>query len=333
MLHGVYGLMTLIRFIVRLGLVTVISFIGSIDGRQQPRSKDNSATIHQANAGTAIKQSQKQQTPPKIASDTNPFLEYYPRQGSTIPSVGSSFYFQENKKLVKRSINSSLLKKAILIFYGDWCPHCDSFLKTFTQYFDVIELSGITTIFIAVPTIEKLKNWKAPTLNEFKTAENKISSYEIKLLKNKSFVVAIGDKSVLKTSGVDGLPVIVVVKNEKEMFRAVGEQASQFVNLSNQTTLKQFLEIWGKDKLKTDQTIENDLDKKLTSLNIDDKKDYSNTKYKKKSATKMNRRIIGSKKLRSAYKCKKYSNTVNRKKAKKCTEKLNEFDYSKLKVY
>jgi thiol-disulfide isomerase/thioredoxin len=177
--------MKLTKLIVKLMLLVIISFSGSMGGNQQPRSSGNSATIHQANAGTTAKQSQKQQNSSKSASDPNPFLEYYPRQGSTIPSVSASFYFQENKKLVKRSINSSFLQKAILIFYGDWCPYCDSFLKTFAQHFDIIRLSGITIIFVAVPAIERIKNWKNPTLDEFKDAENKISTYEIKLLKNK----------------------------------------------------------------------------------------------------------------------------------------------------
>jgi thiol-disulfide isomerase/thioredoxin len=271
------------------------------------------------------------QTQTEKLTTNNHFLEYYPRQGTPMPKESASFYFLDGKKLVKKSINSNSLRKTVLIFFGDWCPHCDAFLQNFANDVNILKSSGVTVIFVSVPSIERLKNWSDPSVEDFKTAEGKVSSYGIKLDKEKVFVTTIGDKSVLSSCGIEGLPVLVAVKNGKEAFRTVGEKATHVMDLSDQKILKQFLEIWGiqdnvakSEEKKSEQHIDGKSATAVAGVN----KNVSSPNIAKNFGVK-------SKKLRKIRKdsCGTYKKSVvDREKARDFTEKLNDYDYSRLRV-
>jgi hypothetical protein len=107
-----------------------------------------------------------------------------------------------------------------------------------------MRLAGIKVILINVPTIERLKNWQEPNVDEFNEAENKIASYGIKLANNQVFVTMISSRLILAACGIEGLPVMIAVKRGEERYRAVGENAVQKMNFSDQKTFREFLEIW-----------------------------------------------------------------------------------------
>ncbi len=247
----------------------------------------------------------------------NPFLEYYNKQGNTLLKDNISFYFRDkNNTLQKRQLTSSAQKKSVMVFFGDWCPHCDAFLKTFSQHIDLLRLSDVTIIFVAVPSISKLKNWTEPTIDEFNTAERKIESYGIKLSSSKTFVVMISHPSTLSICGVEGLPVMIALQNGKEKFRAVGEKAVQKMNLSNTLVLKQFLEIWDDDQQHAIDETSNNRDSSLVCV-CD-----TNPKF-----TKAARKRTALDKTKS----KQVSQKVDWKRARELTELLNEYDYSKMR--
>ncbi|MDR2666744.1 MAG: peroxiredoxin family protein [Holosporales bacterium] len=176
--------------------------------------------------------------------EDNQFLEYYSRQGT---EFSASVYYQEGKKLTKRDISVDDLVKTIVVFFGEWCPHCDKFLREFSKNVDMLRMYGINIVFISVPSIDRLKNWQEPNVDEFNVAENKISSYGIKLSRKVS-VALLGDKKTLAHTGVEGLPVIVAIKNGMERFRGVGESGTSKLQLSDQAVLKNFLKIWDPEK-------------------------------------------------------------------------------------
>ena len=215
----------------------------------------------------------------KEIKETNTFLEYYSRQGSEFSPL---IYVQESS-LSKQYINHEDLKKSVVVFFGDWCPHCDSFLKSFSKNVELLRLAGVKVIFINVPSIERLKNWKEPTVDEFNVAENKIASYGIKLSHRDVFVGLLGDRVTLAKSGVEGLPVVLAIKEGKEYFRGVGESGVNKLNLSDQAILKQFLQIWDKEK-----KVDNDKPKK--SYLSSPKKQYGQKSDKFSSKSKKNRK-------------------------------------------
>jgi thiol-disulfide isomerase/thioredoxin len=297
-------------------------------GWSQRSASANPAPIFPAQTGAAVSQQKAEND--STQTNVNHFLEYYTRQGTPMPKESASFYFSDGKKLVKKSINSGSLHKTVIMFFGDWCPHCDTFLKNFANDVDILKSHGVTMVFVAVPSIDKLKNWKDPSVEDFKAAEDKISSYGIKLDKEKVFVVMIGDKSVLPSCGVDGLPVLVAVAHGKERFRSVGEKAVHVMNLSDQETLRQFLEIWGKDKTET----MDDTPKKETTqpITVDDKRSAQGEKPVKKS--KLSGKKAQKHEWGQHYRSRthwKIPGKVDRKTANEFTKELNNFDYSSLK--
>lgn len=262
----------------------------------------------------------------------NPFLEYYTRQGSKLFNDKSFFFFQEGKKLVKRFISVDNLKKSLVIFFGDWCPHCKTFLTAFSKSIELLRLSGINIIFIAVPTIDKLRDWKDPNIDDFNNAENKIASFGIKLSHKQTFVTLIADRMILANCGIEGLPVIIAVKNGEERYRAVGENAIRKLDLSNQNTLQQFLEIWDDDnnnensssneKINNKHDDSSSLSSFILDNNNDNNKDDDNDDIKKNKQSskisKKHRNLKSTKKIRPAKKSTKKNikkhNTVKKSK-------------------
>lgn len=279
---------------------------------------------------------------PKNSVSSNPFLEYSVRQNSQLFKDGSSFYFQSgSRSLTKRGISQDHLKKAVVVFFGDWCPHCDSFLRAFSPHVELLRLSGVSTIFVAIPSIERLKNWKDPNIDEFNAAENKIASYDIKLATKKTFVAMIGDRSVLATCGIEGLPVFVAVKEGKEVCRFVGEKAVQKINISDPAVLKQFLSIWDSEESRKvesvevksdgDQSIIGSQDAAVGKISYDEKDPENPKKRDSDIKKKHKKRVSGSCTRVSSVNKYIEKKQVNWKKARDFTEELNRFDRTKVR--
>lgn len=286
--------------------------------------------IYQAHAGNNTNQNfQVQMSNSQSVNNVNSFLEYYAKQNSRLFKDGALFFFKDKgSKLIKRSINQEHLKKAVVVFFGDWCPHCNVFLRAFAPHVELLRLSGVTTIFVAIPSIDKLRNWRDPNINEFNIAENKVASYNITLKTNRTFVTMIGDKSVLTTCGIEGLPVFVAVHDGKEKCRFVGEKAIQRINLSDPNVLKQFLAIWDEDISSNNEYVEVQSDGNQSMIR---KEDISDAKLSASNHKKTG--IRNSKKHRKKKYCTCTGSTgvrktkVDWKKARELTEKLNRFGY------
>lgn len=262
---------------------------------------------------------------PKTPKETNMFLEYYSRQGA---EFGSSLYVQE-ASLSKQNISQDDLKKAVVVFFGDWCPHCDSFLKSFSKNVELLRLAGVNVIFINVPSIDRLKNWKEPTVDEFNAAENKIASYGIKLSNKKVFVGLLGDRITLAKSGIEGLPVVIAVKDGREYFRGVGESGVSKLNLSDQAVLKQFLEIWDKEPKETNAAKDTGKSQKSSvSKKNRAHKSVASSKGRKSNA-KPTKNKFGQKSSATGYNKSHYGNIdINIEEAAHATNLLNDMNGS-----
>ncbi|MDR1488188.1 MAG: redoxin domain-containing protein [Holosporales bacterium] len=295
-------------------------------------SNSNNPPVYQAQAGkqpTTV-QAPQQQTPPVFGSSNqqqlaNSFLEYYTRQGTPLFKGNESFLFQSNgKTLKKKSIDVKDQKKCVLIFFGEWCPHCHAFLTKFSKNIDLLRLTGITVIFIAIPSIEKLKHWQEPDIDDFNAAENKISSYGIKLVHDRVFVTMIGERSILATCGIEGLPVIVAVENGIEKFRDVGESAVQKMDFSNQETFKQFLEIWDNNKKESEKVDTQSLNETPKEEQEEEtSKKIEKTKKQRYKTKKRNSSIFKEKLAEKHGRTHEGKTKVDRKKARYFTESLN----------
>ena len=206
--------------------------------------------VYPANAGAyttvqSMPQDNKGAQTISATQSNNIFLEYYAKQGS---NFSAPVFFFENNALIKRDISFDDLKKSVVIFFGDWCPHCHKFLTEFSKHIATLAKNGINVIFLHVPSIEKLRNWQDPTLQDYQAVVQKLSSYGISASASNVKVVLLGDRLSLSQLGISGLPVFIAVKNAKEYFRGVGDSGVSKLQLSDPNILKQFLEIWSNDK-------------------------------------------------------------------------------------
>ena len=214
--------------------------------------------VYPANAGEATRPFQQipnemPQPSTRASSSTtsNMFLEYYARQGS---DFSAPVFYQENGNLVKRDISYDDLQKAIVIFFGDWCPHCHKFLTEFSQHIGKLTSQGIKVILINVPSVEKLKSWQDPTMQDYQSAIQELNACGINTADNID-VVLLGDRMALSKVGVSGLPVFLAIKNAKEYFRGIGSNGVSKLQLADPSVLGQFLDIWGRnrDEIKKEQ--------------------------------------------------------------------------------
>ena len=187
-----------------------------------------------------------------VSTNANMFLEYYSKQGS---EVWASVYYHEDGNLVKRDISYDDLQRAVVIFFGDWCPHCHKFLAEFTKHIKTLGQHGIKVVLLHVPSVDRLKNWQEPTVQEYKDVLTKLAGSGIKPSSNVS-VVLLGDRNVLTKAGISGLPVFLAVKNSKEYFRGVGDNGVSKLKLGDKNVLRQFLEIYGINNQKEDKQAE-----------------------------------------------------------------------------
>ncbi len=149
------------------------------------------------------------------------------------------------EKLSKmQQLSQDKLKKAVIFFFGVWCVACEALLKKFAATIDFLRLYGVNVVFVAIPQPDSMKNWKEPTMDDYKAAETKLASYGIDLSYKKIQLVMLGDKVTLAKNGIEGLPVVIVVKNGKESFRTYGDQAVKAFNLSEDANLKGLLGVW-----------------------------------------------------------------------------------------
>ena len=242
--------------------IVVISsiFYSSLCAMQQ------GSQVYAANAGSTV------------STSANMFLEYYSKQGS---DVWASVYYHENGNLSKRDISYDDLQRAVVIFFGDWCPHCHKFLTEFSKHITKLSKHGIKVILLHVPTVERLKNWQEPTVQEYNDVITKLSNSGIKPSSNVN-VVLLGDRNVLTKAGVSGLPVFLAVKNSKEYFRGVGDNGVSKLKLGDKNVWKQFLEIFGDNKQKADKKVE----KVQYNTDINVKKKALKPKMKSKATQK-----------------------------------------------
>ena len=212
--------------------------------------------VFPANAGAVTQAAPEAQgTQASQPQNNNIFLEYYAKQGS---AFSASVFKQENGALVKRDISYDDLKKTVVIFFGDWCPHCHRFLTDFSKYIGTLTAKGIKIMLLNVPSVERLKTWQDPTSQDYQNALQKVQSYGINPSSGVELVL-LGERTTLAKTGVSGLPVFIAVKDAKEYFRGVGDKGVSKLQLSDANVLKQFLEIWGddsKDSAKDDSVAE-----------------------------------------------------------------------------
>ena len=239
------------------------------------------APVYPANAGAYTTVQSVPQVNQVVQSTTttqnnNIFLEYYAKQGG---NFSAPVFFFENNALVKREISYDDLKKSVVIFFGDWCPHCHKFLTEFSKNIATLAKSGVNAIFLHIPSVEKLKNWQEPSVQDYQAVVQKLSSYGIHSASPNVKIVLLGERTALSQLGISGLPVFLAVKNAKEYFRGVGDSGVSKLQLSDSNVLRQFLEIWGKDEsTKSDLT------------------EVKNNKKSEKSKKKSPRKIIHDKK-------------------------------------
>jgi thiol-disulfide isomerase/thioredoxin len=235
------------KFLVPMAaMLASVYFIMDVFGAQQNQ-------VYQAMAGTSPQGSQSVASGGNSLSSapqiSNEFLEYYSKQGT---EFSASIFYRVGTGLEKRSISGNDLRKAVVVFFGDWCPHCEKFLKKFSGEINMLTSRGIKVIFIGVPSVNALKNWKDPTIDDHSKYVEKLRSHGIGASSNVD-ITALGDRVTLGKASVEGLPAVLAIKDGKEYYRGVGQGGLAKLDFSNGDTLKQFLSIWDPDE-KTDES-------------------------------------------------------------------------------
>jgi thiol-disulfide isomerase/thioredoxin len=274
--------------------------------------------VYQAAAGS-VPALATQRTPPENESNpfanNNRFLKTYNRQGTAF----SALVFEENGGVLsKLNLNEANLKKCVVVFIGDWCPHCEKFIRSLANYIEYLKNNGIKILFIAVPPVNRLLKWKDPTIAGYLETKNKVTSFGVRLSDNVK-VVMLGDGRTLARCGVSGLPVLLALDKGKEKFRGTGEGVFSKLNLSDRDVLLEFLEIW-----KEPETPEEAGDlKEGSAQEVSAQKE---TKRRKKTEKK-SKQIIRTKKDKLAPAKEKISTRrrVNILEARRETDYLNKF--------
>ncbi|MBR1944303.1 MAG: redoxin domain-containing protein [Alphaproteobacteria bacterium] len=267
-------------------------------------------------------------------NSNNPFLNNYARKNK---NFSAKVYKMKNGKLQSKasSLTDEDLKKTIIIFFGDWCPHCQHFLTSFAKYIPQLTSSGIKIIFVGVPSINVIQNWQNPTTSDYEKAQQNLQSFGInpeqmsqnakseynrskQQKKNKQQhnsdilqlnmpaveLVLLGDNSVLDNNAIDSLPTMLAINNGTEQFRGSADNSLDVVNFENPISMQQFQEIWYTDNDEDDEDDEN----------IDDEEDEAIEKVAKKVK---NKKKIKSNKSKTKTKSSTKSNKSKNKKSTK----------------
>lgn len=198
----------------------------------QPQTAAQNANppVYPANAGAAVQQN---------------IFQAQPQSGQQAGIVqwkdfGASVFYHERNTLVKRDLSVDSLKKAAVIFFGDWCPNCHKFITDSAQYLAQLHKSGINVILIHIPSADKLQNWQDPTPHEYESIKQKVASFGIKT--SNVQIVLLGERTVLSRLGITGLPVFIAVKDSKEFHREIGTTGA--AQLKNEAIRTQLMNVW-----------------------------------------------------------------------------------------
>ena len=259
-------------------------------------------------------------------NSNNPFLKNYARKSKRFSATVCRLEKGKNKLSRPTTLDSKSLKKAVVIFFGDWCPNCARFLTGLSKYLNQLVQDGIRIIFIGVPSPETLQDWKSPTITDYNSAKDKLRSYNIVLeqLDPKGYdsngnpksnnrkveLVLLGDEEVLNKNAIDSLPTMLVIRDSNEQFRGSSDNSLDIVNFESPSAMQQFKEIWNEE----DEDDEDDDDDRDEDEDDDDDEEEEATKAKKKSKDKKKSVI---KKNKSSNKKKTTNIKLNNKPTKK----------------
>lgn len=255
-------------------------------------------------------------------SANNPFLNNYVRKNKVFSA--SVYKLDKNGKLYKTTLDNKSLKKTVVIFFGDWCPNCAKFLGSLSKYLKQLLDSGINIIFIGVPKLEEIRDWRKPSISDYNNARNQLRQYKILLEQldpngydsagnpnkksKKVELVLLGDSDVLEKNDITVLPTMLAINNGTEQFRGSSDNSLDIVNFENPTAIQQFQEIWNTNN---DDDNDDDEEEDETEDEDDDEEECKPKKKvtNKKKQTNTNRN--GNKKKK---KLNVTSITVNKKK-------------------
>jgi len=285
-----------------------------------------------------------QQNNNKSRSQNNPFLVNYARKNKRFSAT--VYKMDKNGKLYRSQLDSKSLQKAIIIFFGDWCPHCAHFLTSFAKYINQLTSSGIKIIFIGVPSIERIQNWQTPTISDYNESKNKLQSFGInpeqlsqnaksehdqakQQKKNKQQhnadilklnmpaveLVLLGDNSVLDNNAIDSLPTMLAVNNSTEQFRGGADNSLDVVNFENPISMQQFQEIWYEDDEEEEDNEDEDTDDE-EDHDDDEEEEDTKKKVKKKNKSKKDKKKTENSDKKNKTKTKTNEKKNNNKKSK-----------------
>jgi len=247
----------------------------------------------------------------------NPFLNNTIRKNEKFSAI--VYDINKKGKLHKRILgyqpdsNGNLvrpdkyLQKAIVIFFGDWCPNCAKFLTSLSKYLNQLISSGIKIVFISVPSIERIQNWQNPSISDYNEARNKLRSFNIDLTQldpdsydaagnpnnrkdKKVELLLLGDNYSLSDNDIDSLPVMIAVHNSIEQFRGGSDNSLDVVNFEDPTAMRQFQEIWRNND--DDEDDEDDEDDDDEEEEDDDYEEYEEKPKKKRSKSKKKKKNV-----------------------------------------
>lgn len=171
----------------------------------------------------------------------NAFTENYALKGK--PFSATVYRKDRNNQLYKTTLNSNELRRAIVIFFGDWCPHCSRFLQNFSKNIPALTQAGVKIIFIGVPSVDTLQNWHNPTDADYNENLQKLNGFGIQLGNNMELVL-LGDSASLQNNAVDSLPTMMAISNGRECFRGGADNSIEKAEFSNNDEVNQFLQVF-----------------------------------------------------------------------------------------
>ena len=174
-------------------------------------------------------------------SQQNVFTENYALKGKQFSA--KVFRKNDNNQLIRTELNSDNLQRAIVIFFGDWCPHCSRFLRNFSRNIPALTQSGVKIIFIGVPSVARLQKWSDPTDADYNENLQKLNDFGIQLGNNVELVL-LGNSGSLGSNSVDSLPTMMAISYGKECFRGGADNSIERAEFNNNDEVNQFLQVF-----------------------------------------------------------------------------------------
>ena len=271
----------------------------------------------------------------------NPFLNNYARKNKRFSATVCRLEKGKSKLSRPTTLDSKTLKKAVVIFFGDWCPNCARFLTGLSKYLNQLVQDGIRIIFIGVPSPETLQDWRSPKITDYNSAKEKLRSYNIVLeqLDPKGYdsngnpksnnrkveLVLLGDEDVLNRNAIDSLPTMLVIRDSNEQFRGSSDNSLDIVNFESPSAMQQFKEIWNEED--ADDEDDDDMDESEDEEEDDDDEEDEKPKSKSKKKSKDKKKITIKKDKSSSKKQVKVTKLDKKKTTKKkSTSKSSKVD-------